>query len=239
MPQPTDLSTVVTVDVTSCPECDDIVGYARDRIGALGSATRRQMRHARVKLRRNHGAAADRHIAGWATLDLSGRLVRAHVEAASGRDVVDRLEARLRRQLDHPYEQRAEHPRLIRRQSFSPTPCSVDEAAVEMGLLKYDFLMFIEEGTQTAAVIDHCDHTGYHVRLVAPDLAARMCPFVLPATISTEPLPCLTEPVAINRLLALDAPFLFYIDAAQGRASVLYRRPGGELAVITPADADV
>ena len=39
----------------------------------------------------------------------------------------------------------------------------------------------------------------------------------------------------MERLTLLALPFLFYIDAAQGRASVLYRRIDGNYGVITPA----
>jgi len=54
-------------------------------------------------------------------------------------------------------------------------------------------------------------------------------------TISPHPAPCLREDAAIQRLDVLKLPFVFYIDAAQGRASVLYRRLDGDLAMITPA----
>ena len=37
--------------------------------------------------------------------------------------------------------------RVIRRKSFTLAPCTVDEAAVEMDLLDYDFHLFTEKGT--------------------------------------------------------------------------------------------
>ena len=54
-------------------------------------------------------------------------------------------------------------------------------------------------------------------------------------TISPHPVPCLREDAAVRRMSLMGLPFLFYIDAAQGRASVLYRRLDGDLAAITPA----
>ena len=40
---------------------------------------------------------------------------------------------------------------------------------------------------------------------------------------------------ALGRLALLDLPFLFFLDAAQGRASALYRRHDGDYGLITPA----
>ena len=40
---------------------------------------------------------------------------------------------------------------------------------------------------------------------------------------------------AADRLGLLGLPFLFFIDAAQGRASVLYHRYDGHYGLITPA----
>lgn len=54
--------------------------------------------------------------------------------------------------------------------------------------------------------------------------------------ISPQPGPCLTEADAAERLNLLVMPFLFYIDAAQGRVSVLYIRYDGHYGVITPAN---
>ena len=54
-------------------------------------------------------------------------------------------------------------------------------------------------------------------------------------TISRQPVPCLTEEEAADRLGLLGLPFLFFVDAAQGRASVLYHRYDGHYGLITPA----
>jgi ribosome-associated translation inhibitor RaiA len=129
----------------------------------------------------------------------------------------------------------ADERRVIRRKSFTMAPCTVDEAAGEMDLLDYDFHLFTEKGTGTAGVLYRAGATGYRLALVAPALADQLSPFALPVTISRHPAPCLTEEEAANRLGVLGLPFLFFVDAAQGRASVLYHRYDGHYGLITPA----
>ena len=77
--------------------------------------------------------------------------------------------------------------------------------------------------------------TGYRLALVAPALADQLSPYALPVPISRQLVPCLTEEEAANRLGLLGLLFLFFIDAAQGRASVLYHRYDGHYGLITPA----
>jgi ribosome-associated translation inhibitor RaiA len=125
--------------------------------------------------------------------------------------------------------------RVIRRKSFTMAPCTIDEAASEMSLLDYDFHLFTEKGTGTAAVLHRHGATGYHLALVAPALADQLTPFTLPVTISRHVVPCLTENEATFRLGLLGSPFLFFIDAAYGRASLLYHRYDGHYGLITPA----
>jgi len=129
----------------------------------------------------------------------------------------------------------ADERRVIRRKSFTMAPCTIDEAAHEMELLDYDFHLFTEKGTGIAGVLYRAGATGYRLALVAPALADRLSPFALPVTISRQPVPCLTEEEATNRLGLLGLPFLFFVDAAQGRASVLYHRYDGHYGLITPA----
>ena len=129
----------------------------------------------------------------------------------------------------------ADERRVIRRKSFTMAPCTIDEAAREMDLLDYDFHLFTEKGTGAASVLCRVGATGYRLALVTPALADRLSPHALPVTISPHPVPCLTEEEAANRLGLAGLPFLFFIEAAQGRASVLYRRYDGHYGLITPA----
>ncbi len=128
-----------------------------------------------------------------------------------------------------------EERRIVRRKSFTPAPCSVDGAALEMELLDYDFHMFTEIGTGAVGVLYRGGTTGYRLALVMPTAADQLAPFELPLTISSAPAPCITAEQAVERLGMLGLPFLFFIDAAQGRASVLYHRYDGHYGLITPA----
>ena len=125
--------------------------------------------------------------------------------------------------------------RVIRRKSFAMQPCTIDEALAEMELLGYDFHLFIEKGTAASAVLYRGGPTGYRAALVAPALSNQLSPFGRHVTISPQPAPCLTESEAAHRLGLLGLPFLFYIDADHGCASILYHRYDGHYGVITPA----
>jgi hypothetical protein len=128
-----------------------------------------------------------------------------------------------------------EERRVIRRKSFTFSPCTVDDAATEMEMLDYDFHLFTEKGTGAAGVLYRADPTGYRLALVMPVSPDQLAPFQLPLTISSQPVPCLTVEGATDRIGLLGLPFLFFIDAAQGRASVLYSRYDGHYGLITPA----
>ncbi|OAN39854.1 ribosome hibernation promotion factor [Mycolicibacterium iranicum] len=255
--------TAFVVDVTTHGEFPGAVEYAKAKIGSVGRLTRRPMSHARVRLTRSHRPAAEKPVIAQANVDFSGRVVRAQVEAHDVFEAIDMLEARLRRRVEHlhqlwdvhrgpsaapPWRKSEEsmphlgspagavgNPRVIRRKSFAMAPCTVDEAAAEMELLDYDFHLFNEIGSGAAAVLYRGGPTGYRLALVAPALAGEVAPYRLRATISPHPVPCLREEDALARLGEMDLPFLFYIDAAEGRACVLYRRYDGNYGLITPA----
>jgi hypothetical protein len=262
----TDLPPVIDVDVTTHGELPGAADYARRKIGKIGRLTHRPVLHARVKLSAHRDPAVQRPVVAQANLDVDGRLIRAQVQAATAREAVDRLEARLRHLLERAAEhweaRRGELPaagahewrhdsepthrpryfprppeerRVIRRKSFAMAPCTVDEAALEMDLLDYDFHLFTEKATASAAVLYRGGPTGHRLALVAPALADQLSPFELPLTISPQPAPCLTFDEATQRLGLLGLPFLFYIDAAEGRVCVLYHRYDGNYGLITPA----
>lgn len=239
--------------------------YARSKVGDLMRYASRPVRHARVRLTRHRDPAVRRPVVAQANLDVDGRPVRAQVQADTVREAVDLLVARLRRGLERaaghrearprglsvgPDEWRhesrpahrpsyfprpAEERRVLRRKSFTLAPCTVDDAAREMELLDYDFHLFTEKGTGTAGVLYRTGPTGYRLALAAPALADQVGAHSLPVTISRQPLPCLTEEGAADRLAMLGLPFLFFIHAAYGCASVLYLRYDGHYGLITPA----
>ncbi|PQE00304.1 hypothetical protein CYL16_11765 [Mycobacterium sp. EPG1] len=254
---------VVDVEVTTHGEFPGADEYAQAKIGGLARLAKRPVTRARVRLTRHGDPAVTQPVVGQANLEVGGRPVRAQVTADSAREAVDALESRLRRRLEHLAERwearkgpdaappwrhderpgrgpqrttgQGAAPRIVRRKSYAMAPCTLDDAVTEMELLDYDFHLFTESGSGTAVVVYRDGSAGYRAALVAPSVADTLAPHQGRVTISTQPLPCLREQDAVQRLALLDRPFLFYVDAAQGRAGVLYRRYDGDYGLITPA----
>lgn len=129
----------------------------------------------------------------------------------------------------------ADDRQVLRRKSFTLHACTVDEAVEELELLDYDFHLFTEKATGYAAVLYRGGETGYRVALVTPCAREELAPFESPVTISEQPIACLTTAQAVDRLNLSGLPFLFFVDAAEGRACVLYHRYDGHYGLITPA----
>jgi hypothetical protein len=135
-----------------------------------------------------------------------------------------------------PYFDRApEERQLVRHKTFAVGEMTPDEAAFDMDQLDYDFHLFTETGTGIASVLYRDGATGYRLAQVISVSEDRLAPFELPLTVSSQPAPCITVEEAIERLGLLGLPFLFFIDAAQGRAGILYRRYDGHYGLIAPA----
>ncbi|MCV7088763.1 ribosome hibernation promotion factor [Mycobacterium interjectum] len=125
--------------------------------------------------------------------------------------------------------------RIMRHKSYSLPACTIDEAALEMELLDYDFHLFTEQGTNQDSVLYRESPTEYRLAQVNPELADELAPFDMPLTISPQPAPRLTVDEAIERIGVLGLPFLFFVDTARDRGSVLYHRYDGHYGLITPA----
>lgn len=129
----------------------------------------------------------------------------------------------------------AEERRVVRRKSFTLRACTVDEAATEMDLMDYDFHLFTERATGYAAVLSRTAEGGHRLALVAPTAREHLAPFELPVTISDRSVPCMTVAQAVERLELSGSSFVFFVEAAEGRACVLYHRYDGHYGLITPA----
>lgn len=90
----------VDVTVTTHGKFRDVEEYARNKIRALARLTQQPVLDARVKLSRHEDPAVARPVVAQANLNVNGRPVRAQVEGATAREAIDRLEARLRVQLE-------------------------------------------------------------------------------------------------------------------------------------------
>ncbi len=125
--------------------------------------------------------------------------------------------------------------RIMRHKSYSLPTSTVEEAADEMEVLDYDFHLFTEEGTGQDSVLYREGPTEYRLAQVNPEFVDKIAPFEIPLTISPQPAPRLTVDQAIERIGLLGLPFLFFVDSARDRGSVLYHRYDGDYGLIAPA----
>ena len=125
---------------------------------------------------------------------------------------------------------------IVRHKAYSLPTCNVDDAALEMELLDYDFHLFTEEGTKQDSVLYRTGPAEHRLAQVDPGFADKLAPFRMPLTISPQPAPRLTLGQATERIELLGLPFLFFVDVARGRGCVLYHRYDGHYGLITPAE---
>jgi hypothetical protein len=78
---------------------EDVAGYARDKVSGLADYTRWPILFASVQLTRHPDPAAVPPVTAQGFLDVNGQIVRAKVDAMSGREAVDLLDAKLQRRL--------------------------------------------------------------------------------------------------------------------------------------------
>ncbi len=252
-----DVSPAVEVEITTQGQFSGADEYARNKVAHICRLAHRPVLPARVKLTRSHDPARAHPVVAQANLVVGNRQIRAEAEGVDAREAIDGMVARLRDQFERaakrwehrrnprhgsissqrrtPALRPADERKIARRKSFAMAPCTIDEAAQEMELLDYDFHLFTEKQTGMACVLYRGGPTGYRLAQVASATEDQLAPFELPLTISPHTAPCMTVEQAGERLALLGLPFLFFIDAAQGRASVLYVRYDGHFGLITPA----
>lgn len=123
---------------------------------------------------------------------------------------------------------------VVRHKRLALEPMSVEEAALDLDLLDYDFYLFMEAETGQDAVLWRRPDGALGLAVVGgqlPDLAG--C--TVPAR-PVQPPPRLTLEEATGRLELTGEPFVFFLDATTGRGGVAYRRYDGHYGLITPAE---
>ncbi|MFW3113474.1 ribosome-associated protein [Mycobacterium haemophilum DSM 44634] len=261
----TDLPATLDVEVTTHGRLPGGGEYARTKIGELGRFTHQPVLHAHVKLSKHADPAVARQVIAQANLDVNGRLVRAQVSGTTVREAIDRLQARLRYQLEHvaehwgarrgrapsaePHEWRHQSEPM-HRPSYFPRPPDqrriIRRKAFTLGTRTVD------EAGQEMELLDYDFHLFTEQGTKQASVLYRsaptgyrlaqvkpspeeLAPYALALTISPQPAPPLTVERATERLSLLGLPFLFFIDVAQGRAAVLYHRYDGHYGLIYPA----
>lgn len=220
--------------------------YVRVRLSRLGNRSVEQPAMAEVTL--DHNGRLVRVQAAGPTMReaidrmdtrLRGRLERVsrHWEAIRGARPVD-VEHEWRhgalRVERPPYFPRPSAERqLVRHKSFALHRMTVDEAALDMELLDYDFHLYVDAETGDPAVLSR---TADGYRLARLRRYRNHAPRTgLPVTVVHQAAPRLTLDEVIERLDVTNEPFVFYRDVDEGHGHVLYRRFDGHYGLISPA----
>ncbi len=241
--------------------------YAEDKLTRVGRFAPRPIIRARATLAEETNPAIERRAVAEASLDVSGRIVRAHVAARQMREAVDLLEERLRRRLDElasHYESRrhetgvAEPGEWRHGDQRSARPDYLERAVEERELVRHKTFA---EGPETPeeAVLDMrlLDHDFFLFTNAASgeeNVVWRLegggigwlqptpgldAPEPYAVDLRLDGAPTATIPVeeAVRRLDVTGERFVFFVNAESGRGNVVYRRFDGNYGLIMPADA--
>jgi len=128
-----------------------------------------------------------------------------------------------------------EERQIVRHKTFALGRMTADEAAFDMGMLGYEFQLYIEDGSGSDSVLYRAaDGSGYRLSQVEPRPQS-VTTGVTPVTISAHGPPVLRPEQAVEHLNVTGWPFVFFRDAATDRGCVLYHRYDGHYGLITPA----
>lgn len=253
----------VQVAVVNGEVGDDDVAYAEDKVREVAAYAPAPVRFARLALSHETNPSITRRAVAKASLDVDGQPVRAHVAAEHFTEAADRLEDRLRRGLealaakrqerwrdtgdsgpgewrhgDLPTDRPEYYPRppeereIVRRKTFALRELSPEEATLELDVLDLDWLLFTELTTGADAVIERRGD-GYHLLLAGDtvvDTEELAVPIEAEAGVGTMEIE-----EAIEALDVSDLSYLFFVDAATGQGTAVYRRYDGHYGLIVPA----
>lgn len=219
---------------------------------------------ARGKLEAATDPAVARPFRAEVALDVNGRVIRAHGLGTSTQEAIMEVVHRLRDRLEHRSDRERRRPaartagpgqwrhgnlptvhppwferppgerEIVRHKSPVPFELTVDEAAWDMHMLDFDFLLFRELGSGQDTVI-WLAADGAHVQQVG-QLLDDIDVGMTDAELASEPAARLSVRDAIARLDASGDRFDFFENASTGRGNVLYRRYDGHYGIITPRD---
>ena len=208
--------------------------YATDKIAKLIRLSPTPLLSAHLRVTRTAHRDPTKRVIVEANVDANGRPVRVQVAASNTYVAIDLARDRLQRKLSqlghhparHQGRERAHRPgyvqrppverEVVRRKMFQPATATAEEAALDLEMMDYDFLLF----TDTVSGMDSlvC-RAGVGGQQVVP----------LPRA------PRLSLIAALGVLDLTDAPFVFFADAETARGNVLYRRHDGHYGLITSA----
>jgi hypothetical protein len=216
---------------------------------------------ARLELQEARDPARARPSTATATVDVDGRTLRAHADAATMHEAADLLEDRLHRVVEHDaHHARDAHLRHrdgaswhhgdppTPRPAFFPRPAderevvvhttlgtaarTVDEAVDDLERLDHDFLLFT--GADAVDCVVYRVAEGYGLRCAGPSPDEAVA---APVQVDADPVPVATVAEAVELLDAARLPFVFFVDAGTGRGRVCHRRRDGHYGLVVGAEA--
>jgi ribosomal subunit interface protein len=240
--------------------------YAEDKVTRLARFAPRPILYARATLSEASNPAVERRAVAEATLDVSGRVVRAHVAARQMREAVDLLEERLRRRLQELAENYASRRREdgiaepgewrhgdlpTARPDFFPRP--IDERELVVHKTFADGPATPEEAALDMRLLDFDFYLFTNAATREDNLLYRReggglgwiqqtpgaddgARYAIDLRSDPVPVPAIAVAEAIERLDAGGEPFVFFTSRDTGRGNVLYRRYDGHYGLITPPD---
>jgi len=237
---------------------ENMVAYAREKLLGAVDQTARWVRGAEARLDAHADPAREGRNHVEMTADLDGDVVRARFSAPTISEAVDGAAARLRRRVqaadDRPEARRLRHresdswhhgdaltgrppyfPRpedertLVRRKTFAMRPESIEEALFDLEVLDHDFFLFVHDETGAEAVVHRVDGGyGLRQRVPTPEAVERA---EMPLQVGAAPATTTVEQ-AMTVLDESGAPFEFFVDEANGRGAVVYRRYDGHYGLV-------
>jgi ribosome-associated translation inhibitor RaiA len=239
--------------------------YAQAKIARVERLAPGPVLFARVDLTAHSDPARERPAFAKAELDVDGRLVRAHVAAATMPEAIDRLEERLRDRVERfAHHREAEHLRHrggglhewrhgdepTSRPSYFPRPVG------ERELVRHKTYSVGTTSPEEAVVeLELLDHDFYlftnretredNVVARSDDGGYELLEPAATCTLDENAAPVRRSPVrpstleldtARELLDEGDLPFVFFVDPLTRRGRVLYRRYDGHYGLIVPSD---
>jgi ribosome-associated translation inhibitor RaiA len=238
--------------------------YAEQKVARVGRLAHRPVLFARLELRQERDAALHRPSIAKASLDISGRRLRAHVAAPTMTQAADMLEARLRRGLEILAERRESryHETGIpqpghwrhgdvraQRPDFFPRPPEErrlmrrstfgigpfsPEEAVAEMELLHHDFLLFIEAVSGGDCLVYRRLDGSLGLVVTDGDGPQPEPYFDWITVDPAPAPVLTLDEALERLDLSNDRFVYFVDPARGRGAVVYRRYDGHYGLVEP-----
>jgi ribosome-associated translation inhibitor RaiA len=244
---------------------ESAVGYAAEKVARVVHLAPAPVLSARVELHEHPNPSVDRSSLAGATLEVSGRAVRAQAVAETIEEAIDLVEDRLRRRLevmssrlddrqrrtavavpgqwrhgDRPTERGVAYPRPVEEREVVRRGTYDDEPlAVEEAVYELHLLdydfMLFVDSDTGEDSLLYAPADGGYLRLARGTQPTPRTTSDEPPVVDSNPAPDMTVDQARERLDAGGGPFVFFRESTSGRGCVMYQRFDGHYGLITPA----